>query len=71
MMINTAPPFWPAIYGNRHILPKPTADPAVARITPSLLPKLALSNFAIYNFLVIPLQKYKIILTFAPKLKIK
>jgi hypothetical protein len=52
-------------------LPKPTADPAVARITPSLLPKLALSNFAIYNFLVIPLQKYKIILTFAPKLKIK
>jgi VanZ family protein len=52
-------------------LPRPTADPAVARITPSLLPKLALSNFAIYNFLVIPLQKYKIILTFAPKLKVK
>ena len=41
--MNTAPPFCPAIYGNRHTLPSPTAEPAVASITPSLLPKLPLS----------------------------
>jgi hypothetical protein len=51
-MINTAPPFCPAIYGKRHIFPKPTADPAVARITPSLLPKLALSSLAIFILLI-------------------
>ena len=45
-IINTskkaAPPFSPTIYGKRQILPKPTAHPTVARITPSLLPNVAL-----------------------------
>jgi hypothetical protein len=42
--IKAAPPFSPVIYGKRHTLPNPTAEPAVARITPSLLPKFALSS---------------------------
>ena len=45
MRMKAAPPFSPVIYGNRHTLPKPTADPAVARITPILLPKFALYSF--------------------------
>ena len=30
------PPYSPVIYGNFHIFPKPTAEPAAARINPSL-----------------------------------
>ena len=33
----------------RHTFPNPTADPAVAKITPSLLPKLALSSVILCN----------------------
>jgi hypothetical protein len=71
MIINTAPPFCPVIYGKRHIFPNPTAEPAVAKITPSLLPKLALSSLAICTFLIFWLQNYKIFLNFAPKKKKK
>jgi len=31
-MTNAPPPFSPAIYGNFQIFPKPTADPAAAKI---------------------------------------
>jgi hypothetical protein len=74
--MNAAPPFSPAMYGKRHTFPKPTAEPAVARIIPILLPKLALSEcpFICLSFFIryltfysIQLQKYKIILTFALK----
>ena len=41
--IKAAPPFSPTIQGKRQIFPKPTAEPADAKITPILLPKLALS----------------------------
>ena len=37
-----APPFSPVSYGNRHILPSPTAEPAAAAINPILLVKPAL-----------------------------
>lgn len=40
--MNAAPPLWPVIYGKRQILPRPTAEPAVANITPNLLPKFTL-----------------------------
>ena len=53
--IKAAPPFWPAIYGNRHTLPRPTAEPAVARMMPILLPKFALSIFDIkHRKMVLP-----------------
>ena len=42
--MKAAPPSCPVIYGNRHILPKPTAEPAVARITPILVPNFPLCS---------------------------
>ena len=69
-MIKAAPPFSPAIYGNRHTLPKPMAEPAVASITPILLPNFALSCCDISIFSLICLQNYNYFLNFAPKLKI-
>ena len=58
------------------MLPKPTAEPAVARITPSLLPKFArfpgvrllIGCVSKSIFLYFSLQKYKLFLNFAPKL---
>ena len=40
---NTAPPYLPIMYGNRHILPKPTAEPTAARIKAHLDDQLGLS----------------------------
>ncbi len=40
--MNAAPPSWPVIYGKRHTLPRPTAEPAVARTAPNLVAKPAL-----------------------------
>ena len=40
--MNAAPPSWPVIYGNRHTLPRPTAEPAVASTAPNLVAKPAL-----------------------------
>ena len=42
MSINAAPPCEPVSVGKRHTLPSPTAEPAAARMMPSLLPKLFL-----------------------------
>ena len=36
-MRKAPPPFSPATYGNFHILPKPMALPAAAKITPALV----------------------------------
>lgn len=33
-MMNADPPFWPTIYGKRHMLAKPTAEPATAKTNP-------------------------------------
>ena len=40
-MMKAAPPFWPVSMGKRHILPRPTAEPAAASTAPSLLPKFS------------------------------
>jgi hypothetical protein len=48
------PPFSPTTYGNLQMFPKPIADPAVAAITPNLLPKLSRverSTFVIMGYL--------------------
>jgi hypothetical protein len=39
--MNAAPPFAPVSQGNRHILPRPTALPAAARMAPRRVAKLA------------------------------
>ena len=44
----------------------PTADPAVARITPNLLPKLSLL-FSIFSFLKISLRDFALNLNISPK----
>jgi hypothetical protein len=67
MMMNAAPPFCPVMNGKRHTLRSPTAEPAVARIIPNLLPKLPLFS----KLFMIRLQKYKNNLNFAAKLKAK
>lgn len=41
-MMNAAPPFCPVVNGNLHILPSPTAEPAVASTRPILEPKFPL-----------------------------
>ena len=40
--MNAAPPSWPVMYGKRHTLPRPTAEPAVASTAPNLVAKPAL-----------------------------
>ena len=42
IIMKAAPPFSPTRYGNLHRLPRPTAEPAIARRTPKRLPKLSL-----------------------------
>ena len=52
---NAPPPCSPASYGNRHILPSPTAEPTVAAITPIFVTNCALfpiSFFLPLSFLV-------------------
>ena len=39
---NHPPPFSPVMYGNFQMLPKPTADPAAARMNPKRLPQCML-----------------------------
>jgi hypothetical protein len=51
-----APPFSPAIYGKRHMFPNPTAEPAVARISPNVFLKFALSDI---SYLVLPAKLIK------------
>jgi hypothetical protein len=48
---NPPPPFIPVIYGNLHILPKPTAEPNVAKKTASPDENVSLFLFSI----IIPL----------------
>jgi hypothetical protein len=36
-IMNAPPPFWSACPGKRRKFPRPTAEPATARITPRLL----------------------------------
>ena len=38
---NAPPPLTPASYGNRHMLPSPTAEPTVVAIAPSRVAKCA------------------------------
>jgi hypothetical protein len=40
--MNAAPPYSPTIYGKRHILPSPIADPAMAMMKVKELPKCSL-----------------------------
>lgn len=54
--MNAAPPYSPVMYGKRQTLPSPTAEPAVASITPSFVPKLALSKCVMVVFLVCALS---------------
>ena len=49
---NIPPPYLAAKYGNRQILPSPTAEPAAARTNPNLLPKL--SFFSIKKSFLFP-----------------
>ena len=41
MMMKAAPPPSPTIYGKRHMLPSPMAEPAIAIITAKRLPKFS------------------------------
>jgi hypothetical protein len=43
MSTNKPPPYLAARYGNLHIFPSPTADPAAAKINPILLENSLLS----------------------------
>lgn len=54
-----APPLLPTSQGKRQMLPSPTAEPAEARMIPSLLPKLALSFVVISRIVnIIPYLNY-------------
>ena len=48
-MMNAAPPFCPVVNGNLHILPSPTAEPAVASTSPILEPKFPLLSIFSLN----------------------
>ena len=41
--MKAAPPYSPAMYGNRQMFPRPMADPAMAIMTANLPPKVSLS----------------------------
>ena len=43
--MNAPPPFDAAVYGNLHILPRPTAEPIAANIKPNLLPHCSLTFY--------------------------
>jgi hypothetical protein len=56
--IKAAPPFSPVVVGKRHILPSPTAEPAVASISPSLDAKLFLETICQGVFVIIQILAY-------------
>jgi hypothetical protein len=47
--MKAAPPFSPVVVGKRHILPRPTAEPAVASIRPVREAKFAIKKYVYYN----------------------